>query len=185
MRTSFTDAEDKLLVQIAYEFEKEGIRVTWSYVARRMRTMRPSNELRIRLASLKRTYGKSLHDFPRCFFASSNGTALLSKRRPSGGRQGSGTRAIQRGLIATEAGLEDCEVAGEAKMLCVVTTAMTTQVKVVLCVALEGHGKALLVAVMARLEWLPSNPVVAVLHLAVLKLLPRLDKFSAESPLQM
>ncbi|KUG01268.1 hypothetical protein AM587_10001002 [Phytophthora nicotianae] len=113
MRTSFTDAEDKLLVQIAYEFEKEGIRVTWSYVARRMRTMRPSNELRIRLASLKRTYGKSLHDFPRCFFASSNGTALLSRRRPSGGRQGSGTRAIQRGLIATEAGLEDCEVAGE------------------------------------------------------------------------
>eukprot|EP00644_Phytophthora_capsici_P018676 jgi/Phyca11/51902/gw1.128.16.1 len=70
MRTSFTDTEDKLLVQIAYQFEREGLRVTWSYVARRMQTRRSSNELRIRLASLKRTYGKLLQNFPRCFFTS-------------------------------------------------------------------------------------------------------------------
>ncbi|ETP29519.1 hypothetical protein F442_21332, partial [Phytophthora nicotianae P10297] len=31
MHTSFTDAEDKLLVQIAFQFEKEGLRVTWDY----------------------------------------------------------------------------------------------------------------------------------------------------------
>ena len=36
MRTSFHDWEDKQLVQIALEFEKEGVRVTWEYVARRM-----------------------------------------------------------------------------------------------------------------------------------------------------
>ncbi|KAG6948697.1 hypothetical protein JG687_00015313 [Phytophthora cactorum] len=45
MNTAFTDAEDKLLVQIAYKFEKEGLRITWRYVARRTKTKRPSNEL--------------------------------------------------------------------------------------------------------------------------------------------
>eukprot|EP00644_Phytophthora_capsici_P001238 jgi/Phyca11/533025/estExt2_fgenesh1_pg.C_PHYCAscaffold_100005 len=57
-----------------------------------------------------------------------------------------------------------------AKMLCVVTTAMTTQVKVdtgdvvVLCEALEGHGKAPLVVVLVPIvEALLAQLVVAVL----------------------
>ncbi|KAG6964140.1 hypothetical protein JG688_00007831 [Phytophthora aleatoria] len=33
MRTSFTDAEDKLRVQVAFQFEREGLRITWDYVA--------------------------------------------------------------------------------------------------------------------------------------------------------
>ncbi|KAJ8579186.1 hypothetical protein ON010_g5 [Phytophthora cinnamomi] len=68
MRTSFSDSEDKALVQIAFLFEREGLRITWEYVARQMRTNRPVRQLKCRLASLKRTYGKSLKDFPRCFF---------------------------------------------------------------------------------------------------------------------
>ncbi|KAG2897436.1 hypothetical protein JG687_00012666 [Phytophthora cactorum] len=57
MRTSFQDWEDKLLVQIALQFEHEGLRITWNYVARRMaKTKRSGRELRQRLASLKRTY---------------------------------------------------------------------------------------------------------------------------------
>ncbi|KAF1781526.1 hypothetical protein GQ600_27634 [Phytophthora cactorum] len=32
------NSEDKELVQIAFQFEREGLRITWDYVARRMRT---------------------------------------------------------------------------------------------------------------------------------------------------
>ncbi|KAF1784636.1 hypothetical protein GQ600_15978 [Phytophthora cactorum] len=67
LRTSFTNTEDKLLVQIAYQFEKEGLRNTWRYVAKN-KTKHPSNELRLRLANIKRTHGKSLRHFPRSLF---------------------------------------------------------------------------------------------------------------------
>ncbi|KAF1785413.1 hypothetical protein GQ600_24913 [Phytophthora cactorum] len=30
MRTSFTYSEDKELVQIAFQFEREGLRITWT-----------------------------------------------------------------------------------------------------------------------------------------------------------
>ncbi|KAG3192126.1 hypothetical protein PC128_g10676 [Phytophthora cactorum] len=46
MRTSFADAEDKLLVQIAFQFEREGLRITWDYVVRRMKTKRPARQFR-------------------------------------------------------------------------------------------------------------------------------------------
>ncbi|KAF1773517.1 histone H3-K79 methyltransferase [Phytophthora cactorum] len=69
MRTSFQDWEDKLLVQIALQFEHEGLRITWDNVARRMaKTKRSGRKLRQRLVSLKRTYGKHIQDFPPCFF---------------------------------------------------------------------------------------------------------------------
>ncbi|KAF1787421.1 hypothetical protein GQ600_11659 [Phytophthora cactorum] len=54
MRTTFSDAEDKQLVQIAFQFEGEGLRITWSYVARQMaKSKRSGVELRLQLASLK------------------------------------------------------------------------------------------------------------------------------------
>ncbi|KAG3060758.1 hypothetical protein PC116_g23917 [Phytophthora cactorum] len=56
MRTSFQDWKDKALVSIALQFDKEVIRITWSYVARRMaKSKRTGSELRLRLTSLKRT----------------------------------------------------------------------------------------------------------------------------------
>ncbi|KAG6957757.1 hypothetical protein JG688_00010836 [Phytophthora aleatoria] len=67
MRTTFTDSEDKLLVQIAYQFEREGLRVTWNNVARRMKIKRDAKELRLRLSSLKRTDGKSIKAFRLVF----------------------------------------------------------------------------------------------------------------------
>ncbi|KAG3065119.1 hypothetical protein PI125_g24053 [Phytophthora idaei] len=78
MRTSFADAEDKLLVQIAYPFEREVLRITWDYVARRMKTTCPARQLRLRLASLKRTYGKSITGFPPCFLGGLYLRRLLS-----------------------------------------------------------------------------------------------------------
>ncbi|KAG3231755.1 hypothetical protein PI124_g23151 [Phytophthora idaei] len=58
MRTSFLDSEDKALVQVALLFERDGLRITWADVARRVKTKRAPTELRLRLANLKRTYGK-------------------------------------------------------------------------------------------------------------------------------
>ncbi|KAG4238039.1 hypothetical protein PC116_g13921 [Phytophthora cactorum] len=78
MRTSFADAEDKLVVQIAFQFEREGLRITWDYVARRMKTKRPARQLRLRLASLKRTYGKSISGLPPCFLGGLYSRRLLS-----------------------------------------------------------------------------------------------------------
>ncbi|KAF1788205.1 hypothetical protein GQ600_3979 [Phytophthora cactorum] len=88
MRTSFHDWEDKQLVRIALEFENEGIRVTWDYVARRMeRSRRTPRELKVRLATLKRTYWKRVRDFPRCFFSGATpGRLLLSSGEASGSR---------------------------------------------------------------------------------------------------
>ncbi|KAE8984293.1 hypothetical protein PF002_g15868 [Phytophthora fragariae] len=82
MRTSFTDSEDKLLVQIAFQFEREGLRITWDYVGRRMKTKRTARQLQIRLSNLKRTYGKSLSDFPPCFFSGMTSRRLLRARGP-------------------------------------------------------------------------------------------------------
>ncbi|KAG3050678.1 hypothetical protein PI125_g26402 [Phytophthora idaei] len=78
MRTSFADAEDKLVVQIAFQFEREGLRITWDFVACRMKTKRPARQLRPRLASLKRTYGKSISGFPPCFLGGLYSRRLLS-----------------------------------------------------------------------------------------------------------
>ncbi|KAG3117961.1 hypothetical protein PI125_g3329 [Phytophthora idaei] len=89
MRTSFHDWEDKQLVRTALEFENEGIRVTWGYVARgRMeRLRRTPRELKVRLATLKGTYGKRVRDFPRCFFSGATpGRFLLSSGEASGTR---------------------------------------------------------------------------------------------------
>lgn len=81
MRTTFTDTEDKLLVQIAFQFEREGLRITWAYVARRMQTKRPARQLRLRLASLKRTYGKAISGFPPCFLRGMPSRRLLGALR--------------------------------------------------------------------------------------------------------
>ncbi|KAF1779086.1 hypothetical protein GQ600_12648 [Phytophthora cactorum] len=82
MRTSFSDAEDKELVQIAFQFEREGLRITWDYVARRMRTQRMAKQPRLRLASLRRTYGKSTRAFPPCCFGGLVPSRLLTASGP-------------------------------------------------------------------------------------------------------
>lgn len=54
------------------------MRITWDYVARRMKTMHTAHELRLRLVSLKRTYGKSIRGFLPCFFAGLHPRRLLT-----------------------------------------------------------------------------------------------------------
>ncbi|KAL3668655.1 hypothetical protein V7S43_005954 [Phytophthora oleae] len=68
MRTEFLDGEDKQLFSLALEYELAGKRISWNDLARRMRGKRRPRELEQRLRALKRTYGKCLTRFPRCFF---------------------------------------------------------------------------------------------------------------------
>ncbi|OWZ16824.1 hypothetical protein PHMEG_0009324, partial [Phytophthora megakarya] len=60
--------EDKLRVQIAAQFEGEGLQVTCIHAARQIHGARASKDLHLRMESLKRTYRKVIRDFPRCFF---------------------------------------------------------------------------------------------------------------------
>ncbi|KAF1784382.1 hypothetical protein GQ600_1273 [Phytophthora cactorum] len=51
------------------------------------RSRRTPRELKVSLATLKRTYGKRVRDFPRCFFSGATpGRLLLSSGEASGSR---------------------------------------------------------------------------------------------------
>ncbi|KAG3201971.1 hypothetical protein PC128_g3562 [Phytophthora cactorum] len=98
MRTSFHDWEDKQLVRIALEFENEGTRVTWDYVVRRMERLRLTpRELKVRLTTLKGTYGKRVRDFPRCFFCGATPDRLLLSSGESSGSRGPPRAMTRRG----------------------------------------------------------------------------------------
>ncbi|OWZ12903.1 hypothetical protein PHMEG_00013862, partial [Phytophthora megakarya] len=60
--------DDKLNVQIAYQSEREGLRITWDYVTRRVNRTCTPNAFHLWLASLNQTYGNKLANFPCCFF---------------------------------------------------------------------------------------------------------------------
>ncbi|KAE8978407.1 hypothetical protein PR001_g24853 [Phytophthora rubi] len=70
--TSFTDTQDKRLVVLALEYESQSKRVVWKEVARAMRGKHSTQALENRLRVLKRTYGRDLARFPRCFFSTAS-----------------------------------------------------------------------------------------------------------------
>lgn len=66
----FSDAEDRLLFQLAKTQLDEGHKIDWKRVWQGMRTSTKSqHQLQIRLKTLKRTYGTNLDGFPRRFFS--------------------------------------------------------------------------------------------------------------------
>jgi hypothetical protein len=67
---------------LALEYESQHKRVRWKEVARAMRGKRSAQELECRLRVLKRTYGRELARFPRCFFSSVPTTAPPSVIAP-------------------------------------------------------------------------------------------------------
>lgn len=69
--SDFSDHEDRLLVQFALAFERQGDRVAWDELTQRMRAeggRRSKYALQQRLKTLKRTHGRQLTQFPRWFF---------------------------------------------------------------------------------------------------------------------
>ncbi|KAG3079251.1 hypothetical protein PI125_g20768 [Phytophthora idaei] len=91
MRTNFLNWEDKTLVQLAHQFEREGLRITWRYVEHRVAKLKSTGrELQLRLASLKRTNGKQLSNVPPYFFGGSSPAPprFFGRGRTVGRRQG-------------------------------------------------------------------------------------------------
>ncbi|KAG3113199.1 hypothetical protein PI125_g7529 [Phytophthora idaei] len=114
MRRSLLDWEDKTLVQLAHQFEREGLRITWRYVARRMaKSKRTGRELHLRLASLKRTYGKQLANFPPCFFGGSSPASprFFERGRSVGRRQGQNITKL--GGAGSRGGGDSCGIGRE------------------------------------------------------------------------
>ncbi|KAF4142210.1 hypothetical protein GN958_ATG08386 [Phytophthora infestans] len=93
MQARFRDWENKALVQVAAQFELEGLRITWPDVTCVMAKSTSTDcDLELRLAILKQTYEKKASCFPRCFFTGpAQPSIFLLSRRPgsTGGRKGS------------------------------------------------------------------------------------------------
>ncbi|ETO76182.1 hypothetical protein F444_08386, partial [Phytophthora nicotianae P1976] len=119
MRTTFTVAQDRKLVQLAVVYERRGTRISWSDVRRRMRTnQHTTTELRMRLHALKRTHGPVLADFPACFFSTgrivntatprgdTSGARAQATAPPSGAVPGSGGTVPCSGSSAASAASE-------------------------------------------------------------------------------
>ncbi|KAG3046541.1 hypothetical protein PI125_g26963 [Phytophthora idaei] len=71
MRTNFTDAQDKIIVVLALDYESQRKRVERKEVARNMQSKYSAQSLENRLRALKRTYGRDLSRFPLCFVSTS------------------------------------------------------------------------------------------------------------------
>jgi hypothetical protein len=67
--TSFTDREDRHLVQLAVKYEDRHERVCWDAIVRAMKYSKKERVLlQRRLSALKQTHGRKLSDFPAWFF---------------------------------------------------------------------------------------------------------------------
>ena len=66
--SNFSDREDRDLVRLAKGYEDEGVNVSWTQVAQRMKySKKTALVLKQRLTTLKRTHGRLLRDFPAWF----------------------------------------------------------------------------------------------------------------------
>ena len=69
MLTTFTDEDDKELVQIVVKYAQQQRRIDWGEVERKMRhTKYTKKALRTRLTSLQQQYGLNVMKFPKRFF---------------------------------------------------------------------------------------------------------------------
>jgi tRNA G46 methylase TrmB len=70
----FSDKEDQRLVQLLIEHEKKGQkRVSWIEIANLMKSRKSPEQLRLRLACLKKRFGKVLVKFPHRYLANLQG----------------------------------------------------------------------------------------------------------------
>jgi hypothetical protein len=66
--SSFTDEEDRALVQFVIQQEEEGPnRISWVRIANTINTKKSPEQLRLRLAGLKKRFGNDLTRFPRWY----------------------------------------------------------------------------------------------------------------------
>ena len=79
--SNFTDNEDRVLVQLARDYEVSPTwtkRTPWKDIASKMGTAKRPEQLRLRIRCLKRRYGDTLSNFPSWYFV----TGALIEPRP-------------------------------------------------------------------------------------------------------
>jgi hypothetical protein len=96
----FSDDDDRMLVRLAREQLRCGRYIDWKKVWLRMTYAGKSQkQLQIRLKTLKRTHGRDLSAFPRCFFGM--GAQQSDTARPSGQHMGRSLSAAKGHLAAS------------------------------------------------------------------------------------
>ncbi|GMF51441.1 unnamed protein product [Phytophthora fragariaefolia] len=127
MRTPFSDYEDKRLVRLAFGYERRGAPVVWSDLQSRMRSLKYSvKQLRVRLHTLKKTYGNTLAGFPKCFSSTKRLVAPVHTVRPSAtpalagvipnGDAGCGWEALVNLAVRGKSMMGETEVEGEQQL---------------------------------------------------------------------
>ena len=69
--SDFTDNEDKMLVQLVSNHEctaAKGTKISWKAIAKKMKSKKHPEQVRLRFRCLKRRFGESAAGFPRRYF---------------------------------------------------------------------------------------------------------------------
>ena len=64
--SDFSDKEDRMLVQLVYQHI--GKRISWTNIAKKMKSKKRPEQLRLRVTCLKKRLGNGLSNFPRWYF---------------------------------------------------------------------------------------------------------------------
>jgi hypothetical protein len=108
--SSFTDEEDRALVQLAIQQARNGQkRISWITIAKTMSTKKSPEQLRLRLAGLKKRFGNELARFPRWYHIQKL-DQQCSKQKVRGGEPEigeMGSRLVQQDVISTQPLLYD------------------------------------------------------------------------------
>jgi hypothetical protein len=76
--SDFSDREDRMLIQHAV------LEISWREIATKMKTRKTPEQLRLRVACLKKRFGNVLSNFPRWYFLKlANSTCRKSLQRPN------------------------------------------------------------------------------------------------------
>jgi hypothetical protein len=67
--SDFSDKEDRMLIQLVHQhYIAKGKRPSWINIAAKMKTKKTPNQLRLRVACLKKRFGNVLASFPPWYF---------------------------------------------------------------------------------------------------------------------
>ena len=81
--SNFSDKEDRMLIQLVHNAAK-GKKTSWINIAAKMKTKKTPDQLRLRVACLKKRFGNILANFPSWYFDTGK---LQSHNRSKNGRR--------------------------------------------------------------------------------------------------
>jgi hypothetical protein len=67
--SDFSDREDRMLIQLVHQHTVfKGKQISWIGIAKKMKSRKSPEQLRLRVACLKKRFGNVLSSFPRWYF---------------------------------------------------------------------------------------------------------------------